>query len=245
MVDDERIYFMVMKDLFTEFETTCDCHIEAETFSSGSEFFEAFYPGAYDLIFLDIYIGKTNGVDIAKQIRASDQDCLLVFLTGSGEFMPEAFACHAFDYITKPISSSHVFQVLSDAMAKLAPKEDFVEVANGRRKVPVLLRDILAVVTDLHYLKISLIDGTSLRCRMTITDFLDLVRHDPRFILVNKGILLNADHITGFDENCCVMEGKEMYPIRVRDRSQIQQTIQDYNIQSMQRHHMHASNMHT
>jgi DNA-binding LytR/AlgR family response regulator len=236
MVDDERIYFVVMRDLFTEFEQLYKCRIEVTTFSSGKAFIDTFRPGVYDLVFMDIYVGNENGVDVAREMRKRDAECLLVFLTSSDDFMPDAFSCHAFDYLKKPISSSRVFQVLSDALAKITPVQSYVEVANGRRKMPVMLKDILSVVTDLHYLKISLTDGTSLRCRMTITEFLNLVDHDPRFILVNKGILLNADHITGYDNNCCIMEGNETFPIRVRDRLQIQQTIQDYNFKSAQRH---------
>lgn len=240
MVDDEKIYFAVMKDLFAEFEDLYKCRIETTTFPNGQAFLDAFRPGLYDMVFMDIYMGNTNGVEVAKEMRKIDKECLLVFLTGSGDFMSEAFACHAFDYLTKPISSSRVFQVLSDAMAKLSPLDSYVEFANGRRKVPVMLKDVLSIVTDLHYLKITLIDGSSLRCRMTITEFLNLVNHDPRFILVNKGILINADHLTGYDDNCCIMEDNETFPIRVRDRVQIQQTIQDYNFHSAHKRNAHA-----
>lgn len=233
MVDDEKEYFAIMNQFFHEFACKNHCQLKVATFTDGESFLNSFAAGAYDLVFMDIYIGNSNGVDIARQMLAIDSNCLLVFLTSSSEFMPDAFSCHAFDYITKPISGEHVLQVLQDAKARLLPEQNYVEVANGRRKVPVMLRDVKSVISDLHYLKITLADGTVLRSRMTISEFLTLVSNDPRFVLVNKGILLNADYIVGFEDNCCVVKGDERFPLRVRDRHQIEQTIQDYNFHSM------------
>lgn len=236
MVDDEKESFAVMNQFLQEFVHRNHCQIKIATFTDGQAFLHSFAAGVYDLVFMDIYIGNNNGVDIARQMLAIDNNCLLVFLTSSAEFMPDAFACHAFDYITKPFSEERIMQVLQDAQAKLQPEQNYVEVANGRRKIPVMLRDIQSIVTDLHYLKITLADGTSLRSRMTISEFLTLVSNDPRFILVNKGILLNADYIIRLEDNCCVIKGGEQFPLRVRGRQQIEQAIHDYNFSSMRNH---------
>lgn len=55
-----------------------------------------------------------SGVDTAKRMRADDSGCILVFLTSSMDFMPDAFSCHAFEYIVKPFTEERIFQVLED-----------------------------------------------------------------------------------------------------------------------------------
>jgi hypothetical protein len=56
-------------------------------------------------------------------------------------------------------------------------------------------------------------------------EFQQRISCDSPSILINRGILLNADHITHFDNNNCIVEGGASYPIRVRDRSQIEQKV--------------------
>lgn len=97
----------------------------------------------------------------------------------------------------------------------------------------VFLADILSVVSDGHYLEISLTDGTVLRSRMTAGELLRLTGHDPRFLSVNKGIILNADYIREIENNCCTLENGAKFPIRVRRRLQIEQAVRDYHFEKI------------
>ncbi len=60
-----------------------------------------------------------DGVSAAKKLRENNGACLLIFLTSCGERMPEAFSCHAFEYIIKPFTPERVGNVLRDAFARL------------------------------------------------------------------------------------------------------------------------------
>lgn len=90
-------------------------------------------------------------------------------------------------------------------------------------------------MTDAHYLAVELSDGTALRCRMTIKQFLEQINDNKRFILINKGIIVNADYITDFENNCCILENGVSLPIRVRDRLGIEQAARDYNFDKIRK----------
>lgn len=90
-------------------------------------------------------------------------------------------------------------------------------------------------MTDAHYLDVGLLNGISHRCRMTMGQFFEQINEDERFILINKGILVNADYITDFENNCCVLENGARFPIRVRDRLKIEQAVRDYNFKKIRR----------
>lgn len=64
---------------------------------------------------------------------------------------------------------------------------------------------------------------------MTIGRFSEQTNGDERFILINKGIIVNADYITDFENSCCVLKNGARFSIRVRDRLKIEQTVRDYN----------------
>jgi DNA-binding LytR/AlgR family response regulator len=178
---------------------------------------------------MDIYLKKMNGVDVARQMRGRDPNCLLVFMTASEAHMPEAFSCHAFEYITKPFSAERLFQVLQDAISQLPKESSYIEIICEHQPTSLSLQKILSVTSDLHYLKFEMTDGTIYRSRMTMSSFYPQVEEDSRFILVNRGILLNADYIVSLDHYNCVLADGRTYPIRVRDRSSIEHAIHDYH----------------
>ena len=111
---------------------------------------------------MDIYMEKMDGITAALKMREQDNSCLLIFLTSSADFMPDAFSCHAFEYIVKPFSEERVAKVLEDAMSILLPYPKYMEINSNRRIIPVFYRDIISAVTDGHYLDISLTDESIL-----------------------------------------------------------------------------------
>lgn len=240
LVDDDPKCLEEMTRICCEFGIRSHCRIETFSFSSGEAFLKAIKDCEFPIVFMDIYMDGINGVVAALKMREQDSRCILVFLTSSMEFMPEAFSCHAFEYITKPFSSKRVEAVLWDAVKVLPSSAKYLKISSGRKTVPVFLNDIISILTDAHYLEFTLQDGTVLRSRMTIPEFQKLVGEDPRFLLVNKGILLNADYILDFDDNCCIMENGSRFPIRVRDRLKTEQAIRQYHFEKIRSRQHHA-----
>lgn len=119
VVDDEPIYIDLLKSICNEFEIQRELCLDVFSFSSGKAFLDAFEAGAYQIVFMDILMENMDGIDTARKMREQDKSCFLVFLTSSTDFMPEAFSCHAFDYVVKPFTSQRVFQVISDVQKRL------------------------------------------------------------------------------------------------------------------------------
>lgn len=238
-MDDEQKCLDEMARIISDFGTQQCCQVEVVPFTSGEAFLEAFEEGGFSAVFMDIYMGGMDGIATAFKMRGLDSRCILVFLTSSMEFMPDAFSCHAFEYITKPFSPQRVFKVLTDVLKVLPPTQKYLEVISGRKAVRVYLDEIASVITDAHYLDISLSDGKELRCRMTMAEFVELTDEDSRFLLVNKGIAVNAEYILEFEDNCCVLENGVKLPIRVRDRLKIEQAARNYNFEKIRNRQAH------
>jgi len=238
-VDDEQACLDEMERLCSSFGEERGYPVKVVSFDSGETFLEAFAAGGFDLVFMDVYMEDMDGIAAAFQMRRQDRSCLLVFLTSSAEFMPDAFSCHAFEYITKPFSRKRIFDVLSDA-AKVLPRERrYMELAAGRRSVRVFLDEIVSAVTDAHYLDISLAGGKQLRCRMTMPEFMEKTDADARFFLINKGIAVNAERILGFERGSCVMESGAKFPVRVRDSVKIEQMVRNYHFEKIRGRQAH------
>lgn len=235
LVDDDQECLDEMNRLCGNFGESTGYPVEAVPFCSGEAFLEAFYGGGFDLVFMDIYMEGMDGVTASLEIRRQDHGCLLVFLTSSKEFMPDAFSCHAFEYVTKPFSKKRIFDVLSDAAKVLPQEQKYIELTAGRKTVRVFLGEIASAVTDAHYLNITLTGGEKLHCRMTMSKFMEKTGSDARFLPVNKGIIVNAEHILEFENNCCILESGAKFPVRVRDSAKVEQMAMDYHFDKIRR----------
>lgn len=233
IVDDEKECLNEIGRFCSDFGANFAYSVETVLFASGEAFLEAFESGGFSVVFMDIYMDGMDGIAAALKMRSMDSRCLLVFLTSSVEFMPDAFSCHAFEYITKPFSRQRIFDVLSDAAKVLPHSKRYIKLVNGREAVRVPLDEIISVVTDAHYLDVTLANGKNLRCRMTMAEFEEKTGRDARFILVNRGIYVNAEYILTFEDRCCVMENGTKFPVRVRDSARIEQAVLDYNFQNI------------
>lgn len=244
LVDDEQKCLDEIDGIIHDFGTQNCCQIETVSFLTGEAFLEAFETGGFSAVFMDIYMDSMDGVAAALKMRGMDSRCFLVFLTSSTDFMPEAFSCHAFEYITKPFSPQRILKVLADIFGVLSPPQKYIEVICSRKTVQIFLDEIASVITDAHYLDIALSDGEKLHCRMTMTEFMELTNGDSRFLSVNKGITVNADYILEFEDNCCIMENGTKFPIRVRDRLKIEQAARNYNFGKIRERQAHFARQH-
>lgn len=153
--------------------------------------------------------------------------------------MPDAFSFHAFDYITKPFSERRLFQVLDDAQKHFPKQTPCINIVSGRQTIPLLLSDIVSVVNDAHYLDICTKDGKHLRSRMTAENFLRLTGHDPRFLSVNRGILVNADYIHALTKKACILTDGTSFPVRVRDSQKLENALRQYHFSWLRSEHHH------
>lgn len=239
LVDDDQNCLNEMAMFCHDFSIQNCCQIETVLFSGGKAFLEALDSTSFSVVFMDVYMNEIDGILTALKMREKDQNCILIFLTSSMEFMPDAFSCHAFEYIVKPFSRQRITAVLLDVLKVLPLSSKYMEISSNRKTIPVFFHHIISVITDAHYLNIQLADNTILRSRMTISEFMEKARGDSRFILINKGIILNADYILDFEDHCCILENGERFPIRVRSRQKTEQAVRNYHFEKIRNRQRH------
>lgn len=71
-----------------------------------------------DCIFLDIELGGSNGVDLAKELMLNTQRPEIIFATAYDEYALQAFEVNAFDYILKPFEAQRVQTAVEKLVAK-------------------------------------------------------------------------------------------------------------------------------
>ena len=76
----------------------------------------------YDILLLDIQMGGQSGVELAKEIRCSDDKIIIIFITGFMEYISEGYDVSALHYLMKPVNEDKLFSVLDKAKKNLTQK---------------------------------------------------------------------------------------------------------------------------
>ena len=91
-------------------------------FSDGLDLLDNYKP-VYDVIFLDIQMKHSQGVEIAKRLRATDNQTILVFVTNLAKYAIEGYSVQASDYLLKPFSYEKFSYSFGKIVSLVASKE--------------------------------------------------------------------------------------------------------------------------
>lgn len=228
VIDDENIFRMQLKMMIGKLAEKKELIFEVEEFDNGPDFINALSSKRYDIVFMDIYMPDMDGIETAKQLRELTERTFLIFMTASEGHYPDAFSLHAFDYVTKPFTIDRIEQVMDEIIQHTPMDEAFVKLNIGSIERKIYLKDIISVTTDGHYLDIAESAGDNARIRLTSGEFLELTGNDKRFVMVNRGIIINMDFVDRIEGSDVYLDDKSVYPISSRKMNTIAQQISDY-----------------
>lgn len=203
---------------------------ETAEFSGGEELLEHFSGDAYDIIFLDIFMGGINGMETAKKLRAYDDNVKIIFVTTSTDFALESYDVYAYGYLVKPIQEEKFIKLINKLKAEMSVNEEkYYIIKNSQTIRKISYNDIEYIESLNTKLYINLTDGE----RVVIYDKLSNAEEelDGRFLRCHQSYLVNMDYIADMPEDFIMNSGKTV-PVRVRSRRQMKDTYHDYFIKN-------------
>ena len=77
------------------------------TTTTGKELVNLTKTKHFDILFIDINLGDSNGIHIAKEIRSYNNECIIVFITGFVNYAFKAYSVRPLTFLLKPITEEH------------------------------------------------------------------------------------------------------------------------------------------
>lgn len=111
-IDDERMALLLLHDAIKEVVP------DAELYSCRDAEDAMLYARSHslDVAFLDINMGESNGISLAKYLKELYPKINIIFVTGYSEYMHSAIRLHASGYILKPVSADDVRRELDNLL---------------------------------------------------------------------------------------------------------------------------------
>jgi two-component system, LytTR family, response regulator len=234
IVDDElNAREFLQKLIVRHFKSRCE-HIDtAYDVSSAKNFL---IEKRYDIVFLDIQLGKENGFDLLKQFATRNFE--VVFTTAHKEYALNAIKESAFDYILKPINYIDLLSVfkkieqqkLKDSLldrlyllnTKLSPlNHEYTKIAfptkDGMKLVH--LADIMYCSASGSYSDVILSNNSKITVSKPLKYFEDVLP-EKLFFRCHKSFFVNlnyADSYNDANKQIILTQGTEI-PVSVRKK---------------------------
>lgn len=223
IIDDNEKDRIRVREMILQYSKASCISIECDLYANGMEFLQAAKQKTYDIAFIDIYMESLDGIKTAELFRDTNLKCLLVFLTSSAEHRAEAFGVHAFDYLEKPLCEDTLKRVLGDALRMTMQKQPYIDVSIGKITVSMLYSDIHSVTSDSNYLVIR--TDKEYRCRMSFSSLSSVLSKDSRFLIINRGILVNLDYVASMEDLTCTMTDGALFPLNKKKKDVLRQAF--------------------
>ena len=212
--DDEKKICDYMEQRTRDALSESDVDGSVTVFSDGDALLEVYKSGSagFDLIFLDIKMTRSNGVSVAKDIRAYDENVLIVFVTSSAEYVFSGYEVKAFRYILKTELQQAFSRVFKECLKELLYDEKkYITFQSAGGAVSLPLRDVLYFESDRRKVNVCL-----------KTDKLDFYRkldevekelRDRDFVRCHQSYLVNAKEIRALMGNELTLTDGTVLPI--------------------------------
>lgn len=110
IADDEKIILDALVETVQDIQPQATIH----AFSKPTPLLEFIDNHSCDIAFLDIEMGKVNGLEIAKQIKIKYPKVNIIFVTGYNNYAIEAFKIKASGYVLKPFTKEDIEKEFND-----------------------------------------------------------------------------------------------------------------------------------
>ena len=152
IVDDEAPARSELRYLLEE-TGRIDAVFEA---SSAREAVEKLMEAKADVMFLDISMPKTSGMQLAEALHKLKNPPAIVFVTAYSEYALDAFNVDAVDYLMKPVEAERLEQALNKVENRAKPKEPAPQPTHSSvERIPVVKsgRKVLVPIDQIRYIE--------------------------------------------------------------------------------------------
>ncbi len=174
-----------------------------------------------DILFLDIQMPGTGGMETAKILRESNDEMVLIFVTAAEEYVFQAFDVAAFHYLVKPFSDEKFEEVVKKAVKTIGKHsenktdERYIMIQSAGSHIKVFLRDI--VYAEVYNRKVIIhTQNTDIEYYGKLKELGDRAGED--FFRTHRAYLIHFKYVEKYDADCITMENgtallaKKNYP---------------------------------
>ena len=209
--------------------------ITYEAINNAIELLETLKIKKFDLLILDILMPGITGMDAAKEIRLTNNEIPIIFLTSSREYAVESYRVKAEDYILKPARKDEMFHVINQQYIKQMQEDAYItlKIENGIVRIP--FSKIVYVEVINRRVQFNLINGEVREAYGYLADYESSLLAEPYYYKPHRSYLINFNHVTQLDKNGLITTIGKTVPVARDTFSKVKAAYMKYLLADSER----------
>lgn len=181
-------------------------------FAGGDELMKACRKTTPDLIFLDIDMPHTNGMEIAQTLRKPHAQTEIIFVTNRDELVYESLRYAPFRFIRKSRFDGEIEEALTGVFEKLKEKKKTIVFQTDEGRKTEIINNIMYAEVYGHKLVVHLSDETKYEANGNLKQ-IEQTLLPLHFIRIHKSYLVSCRYIDFVQTKAVRLDNGEMLPL--------------------------------
>lgn len=194
--EDELFWRTQLENMVRRWARERKAELSLSCFLNGESFWFAFLQEKdWDILLLDIELGRGNGMELAERVRQENEDVTIIFTTGYADYMARGYDVGAMQYLLKPVEEYRLSACL-----------DRVELKRRREEKKLIFTTADQVKLSIAPSRIWYMEAIGHNCRMdtqkecyelrlSITAALEALHKEPGFMRCHRSYLVNLKYV--------------------------------------------------
>lgn len=229
--DDSKQERQILAALFKRYQELHATPLQIHIFQNGFSLLDAIDQGKrFDITILDILMLGENGIEIARNIRASGTDTEIIFLTSSPEYAVDSYEVKAQNYLLKPVTEEKFFASIDSILAELDEKDtaSFIIYTTEKQYSRIRVSSLVYGEVTHRTITLHLADQTMISAIMPFTEFLDILKAYPDFIYPHRSYAVNMHYIQYVTKSDIILTDGQKIPLSRNNYTKISEQFLNF-----------------
>ena len=223
--DDDRAQRELLEQYVSKYFTAYP-KMRITKYSSGEELLVGVKQKKIDILFLDIEMTGINGVETAIKIRESDNDLIIIFITGYVNYVSDAFRTNAFQFLVKPVNKELFDKEFIRAIKKLQTNHHSYVINQKSGTTSLEVAEIIYIESNNREVYIYTKDKKHTKLGKIGDEEVALANYG--FVRCHQGFLVNMKYILDVEKTDIVLKNGVKVMMSVRKRSEVIAKLNKY-----------------
>lgn len=211
--DDDLVFASNVEKMLFEIADSRKIKIQIEVYTDGDDFLKDYNKDKlFDIIYLDIEMKNTDGIETAKRIREGDPDVIIIYISGYDTYFIQLFEVEPFRFIKKPINEKIFGDYFDKAYERIIDKEDsFYKYRYNKKEYRLPIKEVYYFESIKRIIYIHHVGGTDKFYGKLNEIEVELDGGTIPFIRIHQSFLVNYRYIkTVRYDQVCLLNNKTL-----------------------------------
>ena len=225
--DDEELQIELLSNIVTKWAKNQSKDIKILSYKSAeSFFFQWSNDKSFDILLLDIQMSGQSGIELAKEIRKSDQNLSIIFITGLSDYIEDGYDVSALHYLMKPVKEDKLCSCLDKACKRIVKEQKAILVSVEGVNIRILQENIIYTEAFVHKVIIQTTKD-SYEVKMSTVE-VEKELDSKMFIRCHRSYLVGLKYISQIGKAGITLDNGKIIPVSRRLYNDINKAFIDY-----------------